>query len=327
MGRYFVTGMKNESLFEMSNKLEHEVKYNARVKYKVLPDGSREPYEIMYCNRFVFNPDGARLSEFSRNVEKYEEYREAAEEIFLGALPRGGAYVPAKSTEKEKVERSLRRARGKLMDLIIANDFDTFCTLTLNNEKIDRNNYEDIIKKLNVYLDNRVRRSGLKYVGVPERHKNGAIHFHFLCNSEGLKLVDSGTVSCTGRKKPIKIATADRLRIPPEDRHTVYNIADWSLGFTTAIKTYGSAAAVAHYVGKYLTKQLDGKLPQKVGGRWYYSGGALARPAFSYERVSFNDVTDFTYGFECSGGKFKVLKIGDCYENKNKVTEDRSILT
>lgn len=305
----------------MSNKLAHEVFYNARVKYKVLSDGTRVPFEIMYCDRFIFNPDGARLSEFSRNVERLEEYREAAEELFLGALPRGGAYVPAKSTEKEKIERSLRRARGKLIDLIIANDFDLFCTLTLNNEKIDRNDYEKIIKKLNVFLDNRVRRFGLRYVGVPERHKDGAIHFHFLCNSDGMKLVDSGTVSCSGHKKPIKISTADRLGIPHEERHTVYNIADWSLGFTTAIRTYGSPAAVANYVGKYLTKQLGDKLPKKVGGRWYYSGGDLARPAFSYERVSFNDIDSFTYDFECAGGHFKVLKIGDMNEDNHEKFE------
>ena len=108
----------------MSNKLAHEVFYNARVKYKVLSDGSRVPFEVMFCDRFIFNPDGVKLSEFSRNVQRLEEYRVAAEEIFLGAFPRGGAYVPAKSTEKDKIERSLRRARGKLIDLIIANDFE-----------------------------------------------------------------------------------------------------------------------------------------------------------------------------------------------------------
>ena len=99
-------------------------------------------------------------------------------------------------------------------------------------------------------------------------------------------------MSCKGRKKPIKVATADRYGIPVEERQTVYNISDWSLGFTTAIKTYGDVGAVANYVGKYITKNAD-----KIGGRWYYSGGKLNKPFYKYSVVSFDDVTDFDYDF------------------------------
>lgn len=304
--------MSNTSLFDLLNSLPQEVFYNARVKYRRLSDGSLEPFEIMYCNRLIFNPSGAKLSELSRKIDNMLAYREAAEELFLGKLPKSGGYVSVTSSPADNVARSLRRARGKLLDLILSNDFDCFCTLTLDGEKIARDDYSAVIKRLNVYLDNRVRRNGLIYVGVPELHKKGGIHFHFLCNSAALKLVDSGTVSCKGHAKPIKVSTADRLHVPADERRTVYNIADWSLGFTTAIMTYGSRNAVAAYVGKYLTKDFDrDKLPQKIGGRWYYSGGNLARPVCSYERVDFDSISNYTYGFECAGGAFKILKIGD----------------
>lgn len=305
--------MSREFLFDVINRAREEVFYNARVKYRRLSDGSLVPYELMVSDRYIFNPDGAKLSELSRNIDYAAAYREAAAELFGGALPKSGGYIPAPTSEDEKRRRSQRRAKSQVMDIILSNDFDCFATMTLDGNKIDRNDYGAIVKRLNVYLDNRVRRNGLRYVGVPERHKRGGIHFHFLCNSSALDLVDSGTVSVDGHKRPIKIATADRLGVPLAERHTVYNIPSWTLGFTTAIKTYGAVESVANYVGKYITKGTE-----KIGGRWYYSGGKLARPVMEYLRVSFNDVDDFTYNFECAGGKFKVLKMGENFDLQNK---------
>ena len=295
----------NSDLFCLINALPEDVKYNCRIKYRELSDGSLEPLEVMSCNRFIFNPDGAQLSEIARAAARREEYEFAAREVFLGEFPRETNHIKAHTSEEEKAARSKRRAKGKMLDLIYANDFDCFVTLTLDADKIDRHDYGAVIKKLNAWLDNRVRRCGLRYVGVPERHKDGAIHFHFLCNRDALRLVDSGTVKCDGRKKPIKAATADRYKIPLEQRHTVYNIPDWTLGFTTAVDVYGALGAVANYVGKYITKGSE-----MVGGRWYYSGGDLKHLVVKYERVSFNDVENFAYSFDCDGGSFKVWRNG-----------------
>ncbi len=157
------------------------------------------------------------------------------------------------------------------------------------------------MKKLRVYLDNRVRRNGLIYVGVPELHKKGGFHFHFLTN-DVLPLVYSGTVIRPTGGKPVKEETAKRQGFKLEACRKVYNIEDWKLGFTTSIFTYGEREAVAAYIGKYITKSAD-----KIGGRWYYSGGALKKPVYTYERVSFGDfVGDF--GFTCEGGAFLVKK-------------------
>jgi len=304
----------SEELFDLLCRSREELFYNSRTKYRRESDGSLTPYEIMVADRYIFNPNGAKLSELSRAIDYASAYREAAAELFGGALPRSGGYVPAPTSEADKRVRSQRRAKNQIIDIIMSNDFDCFATLTLDRNQIDRCDYSAIIKRLNVYLDNRVRRNGLRYVGVPERHKDGAIHFHFLCNSAALRLVDSGTVSVAGHKRPIKIATADRLNVPLAERHTVYNIADWTLGFTTAIMTYGHREAVANYVGKYITKGIE-----KVGGRWYYSGGDLCRPVIKYDRVSFNDVTSYSYGFECAGGKFKVFKLGGNFDYQDEI--------
>ena len=70
-----------------------------------------------------------------------------------------------------------------------------------------------------------------------------------------------------------------------EGAQVVYNLPSWSLGFSTAIRLYGDYRAAVGYVLKYITKA-----PDKIGGRWYYSGGALERPDASYLVVDFDQL-------------------------------------
>lgn len=125
-------------------------------------------------------------------------------------------------------------------------------TLTLDAAKINRYDSREILRHLNRWLDNNVRRKGLKYVLVPEHHKDGAIHFHGFFN-DTLKAVDSGHKDRQG--------------------HTVFNLPGWGWGFSTAIELYGERAAAVAYICKYISKAQE-----KIGGRWYYSGGDLRRP-------------------------------------------------
>lgn len=273
---------------------DFECKFNCRSKFYPQPDGSLKLAEEMCCNRYIFNPDNVETRINYERLER-EEYYRAMEELQYNPKPRD---IFKKSPE-DNIQRSKRRAKNKLFDLINCNKFDYFVTLTLDRKKIDRKNYTVIIKKLNSYLDNRVRRSGLYYVGVPELHKDGSFHFHFLMN-DVLKLIHSGTYIRPNSSRPVKAETVKRSGFSLDECRDVYNIADWSLGFTTAIKTYGDIKAVANYVGKYITKG-----EKKVGGRWYYSGGKLLKPVFTYSRENFNEFIG-DYGFKCDGGAFLI---------------------
>ena len=63
----------------------------------------------------------------------------------------------------------------------LANDWDWFVTLTFDPQKVDRYNYSDCAKKLKNFIDvTRRKCPGLKYLFVPELHKDGAFHFHGL---------------------------------------------------------------------------------------------------------------------------------------------------
>lgn len=176
------------------------------------------------------------------------------------------------------LDRAARRAKAQLLELANANDFDIFFTLTLAPDKIDRYDYKAAVKKFGQWMADRVRRRGLRYVAVPELHKDGAVHFHGLCNSEGCQLVDAHRRDKAGRK--------------------IYNLGDWTIGFTTAVQLDGSREAVAHYISKYILKQFgglgarpqvgkDGELSYRgtIGGRYYFHGGALRRYTVQHFRV------------------------------------------
>lgn len=181
--------------------------------------------------------------------------------------------------------RSMRRARTNVRDYAFNTPMRWFVTLTLDKATVDRYDGEAVVKKLSTWLDNQVRRRGLAYVLVPERHKDGAIHFHGLIN-DAVDVVDSGTVVPPGGGKPRRPRSRrQRDEWIAQGGHVVYNLPGWRFGFTTAMELYGDYAAAVGYVCKYI-----GKDPQKVGGRWYYSGGKLGRPDVEYVNLNVEDL-------------------------------------
>lgn len=230
-------------------------------------------------------PDGSAVVKvFSRPI-----IREAGLEAEGG--PRRDADDPKgeeaeerrKTPEAASMARSKRRARNAVFDLAMATDFEYFVTLTVDPDKLDRYDHAEVFRHLHDWLDNNVRRHGLAYVLVPERHKDGAIHFHALFN-DALRVVDSGTISLPGGGKPRRPRSkAQRAAWLDAGGHVVYNLPGWGWGFTTAIRLYGDPASAVGYVVKYITKS-----EAKIGGRWYYSGGELRRPKIGYADLDFD---------------------------------------
>ena len=144
--------------------------------------------------------------------------------------------------------------------LALANQFRWLVTLTLDPKKIDRYDAGEVVKKLSQWCSNQVKRKGLRYILVPERHKDGALHFHGFFN-DAVEAVASGHRSKSGQP--------------------IYNLPGWDLGFTAAIEVYGNYPAAVAYVCKYIGK--DGEKP---AGRWYYSGGDLREPDVTYAEIS-----------------------------------------
>lgn len=230
-------------------------------------------------------PDGSAVVKvFSRPIIREAGLEAAGQPGRSEADPEGEEErKPKQSPEAASMARSKRRARNAVFDLAMATDFEYFVTLTVDPAKLDRYDSGEVFRHLHDWLDNNVRRHGLAYVLVPERHKDGAVHFHALFN-DALRVVDSGTISLPGGGKPRRPrSAAQRAAWLAAGGQPVYNLPAWGWGFTTAIRLYGDPAAAVGYVVKYITKS-EGK----IGGRWYYSGGELRRPKIGYADLDFD---------------------------------------
>lgn len=228
------------------------------------PDGA---YDLICCTAPIFRESG---------WEAAEDYGSAAE---LRSAP--NPREAGKKAEGADMERSMRRARAKLRRLALANGFEYFVTLTIDPAKIDRYDGAVVTKALGRWCDNMVRRHGLRYILVPERHKDGAFHFHGFMAGRGLKAEASG-VEWDGRP--------------------VYNLPQWVYGFSTAQTLYGDYHAAVTYCTKYIGKQAGGR----PLGRWYYSGGDLREPQKTLVDMDYRAVEN-SVEFSIPGAKMKVL--------------------
>lgn len=254
------------------------------LRIRLIPDdhGGWIPTDYMVCNRPIFNPD--------HYVRLYDRP--------IHSRPP----VHSSEDDHDAIERSRRRALRTIRDLMDCNRFDWFLTFTLNGNRYSRDDYATFCKTVNKYLANRVQRHSWKYVACMEYHHDQKnLHLHAVVKGDSIKLADSGTVLRPTGGRPVKLATALKQGFKREELKTVYNVTDWVDGFSTAIHTYGSPQSLAKYITKYITKSEN-----KVGGRWYYSGGDLLRPRYFYDNVDY-DVIEPTREYTNAGGSFKVV--------------------
>lgn len=240
-------------------------------------------------NAILYQYPGGEFEIIARNFGFWYEsgYVEATDSTKVFTAREKG-----KKSEGKDMIRSMQRARAQVRRLALANEFRYFVTLTLDPAKIDRYDGTAITKALSRWCDNMVRRHGLKYIIVPERHKDGAFHFHGFF-TDAVEVVDSGHKDERGK--------------------VIWNLPQWKLGFSTAMELYGEYSAAVAYVCKYIGKQ-DG---QRALGRWYYSGGALKPPVKSYIDVDYADIAADGIEFAIPGTKIAILK-GKGEQNEQK---------
>ena len=257
-----------------------------------------ESFEVMACSEPIFRPVAG--------LEARERAFWAGDAAAPRPRPQKAAKRPSAAADAAaNMQRSMRRAATQMRDICLSTPFRYFVTLTLDPAKIDRHDMEALTKVINRWADNRVRRNGLAYVLVPERHKDGAIHLHGFVN-ESLPLSDSGTMKLPGAKRPQRPRSAkQRADWIAAGAKIVYNIPGWTLGFSTAIPLDGSYEAAVGYCCKYVRKA-----PEKIGGRWFYRGGKLGSPEVSFADVDVRELAACkgAYTFSAGGHSFAMVR-------------------
>lgn len=151
--------------------------------------------------------------------------------------------------ETERNSRSLKRTKKNFVELALNNDFDKFGTLTMNSANGDRYSlseakaqFKKAIKGINKKYGCRIR-----YIVIPERHKDGAWHFHGLFGG----IPDEALELFKYRTAPVKI----RKRM--KDGIQVFRSPDFQkyLGFND-FEPIQNQEAVTRYCTKYITKDI-----------------------------------------------------------------------
>lgn len=255
----------------------------------------------------AFEDKHRRESENSQNLIDYlnakgltyDEYDERRRE-YRREHPK-----PVKHRDNSEVRGdSLKRAKDSIFDYVLNNDFEYFFTGTINPDELDSKNPKELLKPVQQWLKDMVKRYGLSYIMIAERHKKGGIHFHGLFRSvKPLRLEDSGTKLYKGRKKPVSNERAEQLGL--SGGRTVYNLKTWSFGFTTCVELTGDRMNTAFYVTKYITKDC-----KKIFGRFFWHSRDLKKPSVCIHDVDYDSILCV----EHNGFKYE-FKRGDDNEN------------
>lgn len=170
-------------------------------------------------------------------------------------------FTLAKKKARQNLNKSVSRTKNKVFDLARANShsFFYFVTLTFDPLRVNSYDYRVVGKEMTKWLSLLKKKyPSLAYLGVPELHKSGRYHFHFLMSDISEILTDSTHKTSTG--------------------DIIYNLDFYDLGFSTATKIYDKDR-VTRYIAKYLTKDL---LAYTKNKKRYWHSYNLRKPTELY---------------------------------------------
>lgn len=203
--------------------------------------------------------------------------------IYLKSVRQAGVEfeISAKGSKFDgKLDNNIYRAKSKILEYSLCNSWDYFVTLTIDKSKYDRYDLEKYRLDLSKWINNLNRRASIRYLFVPEFHKDGAVHMHGLVSG-----------------------------IPSSDIViNEFGYSDWvpyhnKFGFISMEKVK-DPVAVSFYITKYITKDLASAV-STCGKHLYFSSKGLNK-AVSIFKASGAELT-ISPDYETDYCKVKVL--------------------
>lgn len=158
-----------------------------------------------------------------------------------------------KKVNDEKLANNISRARSQVFGYAYCNSWDYFVTLTISPEKYDRYDLKAYMKDLGKFINNYSTHQGskIKYLLIPELHKDGAWHMHGLISGvlpKHLIINENGYLDFPKYSKKFGFCSLGPVKDPE---------------------------AVSKYITKYITKDLAFRA---LGERCYYCSKGLNKP-------------------------------------------------
>lgn len=185
---------------------------------------------------------------------------------------------------------SKNRTINKIYDLARANNWEWFITLTFNKQKVNRKNYDDVVKAMQLFIKTVKKHCPeFRYLIVPELHEDGVSwHMHGLISGIDKRyFIDS--------------------RKTTKDNDMIYNFITWDSGFSTATKIKNNDAAV-RYMTKYITKEL---VTDTMYRNRYYCSQNLDKPELTKYYLLKHEVNEFITKLSENLLYAKTLEFGD----------------
>lgn len=198
-----------------------------------------------------------------------------------------------------KLSNNLSRSRSRVFELAICNQWNLFVTLTLDPNKYDRTDLQKFVRDYR-------KRHGIevKYLLVPERHKDGSWHMHgFLL---GLPV-----------EHLLEFTTADHLPYKLLERlqagKRVFTWSEYAKRFGYAvIELVENHEAASKYITKYITKEAMRTITTLNAHMFYASKGlkgselvrkdvlvhAIDEPDYSNDYTSVKWFDDFQTAYQ-----------------------------
>lgn len=242
-----------------SNVLNSIFQKNPNTKYKEI------------CSYAKIYPDSIKIIKYHRPIV-FPNFSESSEYSTSAILMN-----EENSEENDYLQKSINRTKTKISDYVLCNNFSHFATFTFDprNPKVkseeNRHDFQKMSSLLKNWLKteqlNHFRRHGRKflYLIVPERHKNGAWHFHALL--EGYQNETEGFYT---RKN--KYITVSELKKTKKDKNRKF-IVRYKLG-RSEIAPIKDKTKMSSYIKKYITKELI----QDKNAKRYWASRNLKTP-------------------------------------------------
>jgi hypothetical protein len=204
------------------------------------------------------------------------------------------------SVNNDKLDNNISRAKSKVLEYALCNDFDYFVTLTINGSKYDRTNLKTYYSDFRAFIKSYNRKYDVKieYIFIPELHSDDVSwHIHGLLKglrSEALKKFSLEDNIPFNIKKMI------------EKGEVVYNWVDYAkmFGFNTLTKVK-NLEKVSRYITKYINKDMA-KSVKELNAHMYYCSKGLKKAVEIKRGKLWSD--SIPYDFENDYVKIKWLK-------------------
>jgi hypothetical protein len=230
------------------------------------------------------------VSVFDRDVAVLKRFGNRYKLTLLRSVRRKGFEIEEKQcrgVNDSKLENNLSRAKGKVFEYAMCNDWDYFVTLTINKQFYDRYDLKGYYKDFGRFVTNynRNHKTKIDYVLIPEMHEDGAWHLHGL-----IKGILESHLSAIDDLPRIPIKLKGQGYMYWEQYHKKFGFI--SLG---RIKDRNK---VSGYITKYINKDMDSSIKELNAKTYYNSKGLnvseeIKRGTLSANSIPFDFENDY----------------------------------